>query len=132
MRRLLLDTNIYISAIFFGGKPKEILDLARDNKVEIIISEYILWEIKDVLSRKFNVSDSKLNKIEHDILSLTKLMRTTSKVSLITEHPADNAILSCAVDGRADAIITGDKHILTLKKYKNMPILTPQKFLLCA
>lgn len=129
MKRFLLDTNIYISAILFGGKPKEIIDLARDKKVEIIISEYILWEIKEVLSRKFRFPDYRLNVIEHDILSLAQLVRVSSMINVITEHPIDNAILACAIDGHADAIITGDKHILSLKKYRDIPILTPQRFL---
>lgn len=129
MKRLLLDTNIYVSAVLFGGKPKEIIDLARHKKVEIVISEYILWEIREVLSRKFNIPQSRLNKIEHDILSLARLVNVSSKIEVVVEHPADNAILACAVDGRADAVITGDKHLISLKKYQGMPVLTPQKFL---
>jgi hypothetical protein len=129
MKRLLLDTNIYISAILFGGKPKEIIDLAKENKFEIIISEYILWEIREVLSRKFKVPDNRLNIIEHDILSLAKIVKVSSMIDAIAEHPADNAVLACAIDGNVDFIISGDQHILKLKKYNNILILTPQKFL---
>jgi len=129
MKRLLLDTNIYISAVLFGGKPEEIINLARNKKAEIIISEYILWEMREVLSRKFKVPDSRLNLIEHDILSLTKLVSVSSMVDIVKEHPADNAVLACAIDGHADVIITGDKHILNLKKCRDISILTPQEYL---
>lgn len=129
MKRLLLDSNIYISAILFGGKPKEIINLARNRKIEVIISEYVLWEIREVLSRKFKIPDSRLNIIEHDILSLAKLVATTTTLNVVSEDPADNAIVACAVDGDADIIVTGDKAILNLKRYKNIQILTPANFL---
>lgn len=129
MKRLLLDTNIYISAILFGGKPREIIDLARNKKIKIIISEYILWEIREVLDRKFKVPNARLNTIEHDILSLTQLVRVSSLVNIIAEDPTDNAILACALDGYADEIITDDNHLLKLKKFKDISILTPHKFL---
>jgi putative PIN family toxin of toxin-antitoxin system len=107
MKRFLLDTNIYISAILFGGKPKEVINLARDKKIEVVISEYILWEIREVLRRKFKFPTDRLNFIEHDILALARLVKSSSRIEIVNEHPADNAILACAVDGKVDAIISG-------------------------
>ncbi|MBI5700904.1 putative toxin-antitoxin system toxin component, PIN family [Candidatus Saganbacteria bacterium] len=129
MKRILLDTNIYISAILFGGKLKEIIELARNEKIELLISEYILWEIRKILKYKFKIPDSRLNIIERDILALSKIVEVSSVVDLVTEHPADNLIVACAIDGKADVLITGDKHILILKKQGNIHILTAYQFL---
>ncbi|MFC1496486.1 putative toxin-antitoxin system toxin component, PIN family [Candidatus Margulisiibacteriota bacterium] len=129
MKIVLLDTNIYISAILFGGNLKKIINLARQKKFQIIISEYIIWEIREALSRKFKIPESKLNQIEYDILSLAKVIKVTSIVSLIAKDPVDNEILACAKDGKADCIVTGDKLILSINKYMGIEILSPSKFL---
>jgi len=126
---VLFDTNIYISAILFGGKPKELITLARSGELEVVISEHILWEIREVLSRKFKVPETRLNAIEHDVLNLAKLIHVSSELDVISQNAADNKILACAVDGHVDAIITGDNHLLSLEKYQNILILTPQKFI---
>ena len=129
MKRVLLDTNIYISAILFGGKPREILNLVRSGELEVVVSEHILWEIREVLSRKFKAPESRLNAIEHDILNLARIIHVSSELNVISQNAADNKILACAVDGHADAIITGDNHLLVLKKYQNILILYPQEFI---
>lgn len=129
MKPVVLDTNIYISAIFFGGKPKEIINLGRERKIKIISSEYILWEIKEVLSRKFDVPQSQLNSIERDILSITTLISVTSTLDILSKDPSDNAILACAVDSRAIALITGDKYLLSIEQHEKIPIIGPNKFL---
>jgi predicted nucleic acid-binding protein len=67
--------------------------------------------------------------IEHDILSLAKVIKVFSCLEIITKDPSDNAILACALDGKADLIVTGDNHLLKLKKYKNIQILTSAEFL---
>lgn len=129
MKQVVLDTNIYISAILFGGKPQKIIELARENKIKLLISEYILWEIREVLRNKFNVPDVRLNILEHDILSLAKLVKVRSSIGKIKTHPADNAILACAVDGGGEVIVSGDKHLLSLEEYEGIKIVLPSKFL---
>lgn len=127
--RVVLDTNIYISAILFGGNPREIINLARLDKIKVLTSEYILWELRSVLKNKFDVPENRLNTIEHDILNLATLVRITTYINEIKKDPADNNILSCAIDGKAKAIITGNKHLLEQKKYENIQIIKPRDFL---
>ena len=127
--RVVLDTNIYISAVLFGGKPRDIINLVRNKKIELLISDYILWEIREVLNNKFSVPDTRLNIIEHDILSMSQIIAPHSNVKVIIDHRADNAIINCAIDGDASIIITGDKHLLKLKTYGRIKILTPNAFL---
>jgi putative PIN family toxin of toxin-antitoxin system len=129
MKQIVLDTNIYISAVLFGGKPQQIINLARENEIKLLISEYILWETREVLRNKFNVPDARLNLIEHDILSLAKLVKVESSINKIRVHPADNAILACAVDGGGEIIVSGDKHLLSLAEYEGIKIMPPARFL---
>lgn len=129
MKRILLDTNIYISAIFFGGKPKELIELAKNKEIEIVISQHILWEIREVLSRKFNISEFRINVIEHDILSIAKVVVVFTRPDIGLLSPGDNEILACAKDGKADIIITGDNHLLKLQEFDGIKILTPAIFL---
>jgi hypothetical protein len=62
-------------------------------------------------------------------LSLAKLIKVRSKLDVLSHDPADNEILACGVDGHVDAIVSGDKHLLDLKKYGNVLLLSPDKFI---
>lgn len=88
-----------------------------------------MWEIREVLRNKFEVSDAKLNLVEHDLLSLAKLVKVRSSIRKIKIHAADNAILACAIDGGAEVIISGDKHLLSLEEFEGVKILPPASFL---
>ena len=130
MKKVVLDTNIYISAILFGGKPKQIIDLARNNKLHIIISPYIIWEIKKILGSKFNIPHSKIIKIENNILLISNLIDVHKKHDIIIKSDvSDNNILYCAIEGKAELIITGDKDLLNLKKFNDISIIKPNDFL---
>ncbi|OGC08020.1 putative toxin-antitoxin system toxin component, PIN family [candidate division WOR-1 bacterium RIFOXYD2_FULL_36_8] len=129
MKKVVLDTNVYISAILFGGIPQKIIAFARNKKIIIISSDYILWEIQKVLRDKFNIPNDHLYKIEQDILKLTQLTYVSSKVNKITKDPTDNMILSSAIDGNASFIVTGDKHLLEIGFFKNIKITTPFNFI---
>lgn len=129
MIKAVCDTNIYISAILFGGVCEEILELARRREIEIHISPAILSETLIVLKRK-GASDQKLIQILAELNSLTTLITPKKKLSVIKEKEADNRILECAEEGKVDYIVTGDmKHILPLKRYKGTKIVSPSEFL---
>jgi predicted nucleic acid-binding protein len=113
MYKIVLDTNIFISAILFDGKP-----------------EAIISEISDVLSRKFYWEEWKIERVISDIMEFTKVITTRKSVSLIKNDSSDNRILECALEGNAQYIISGDKkHLLPLKEFRGIEILTPNEFL---
>jgi len=124
--RVVCDTNVLISGIVFGGSPYEILYEASERKIVVVISAPILNEVQKVLRNKFNFSGEELAYLSR----LGIFVEPQIKVDKIKNDPTDNKILECALEGRADYIITGDKkHLLPLKKFKNIPILSPQDFL---
>ena len=130
MIRVVLDTNIIISAILFGGKPRAILRLVIDRKIQASISPYILFEIKEVLYRKFSYSLIDIAKVEDAITETFTLVHPKQRITQIKENKADNHILECATEARAGYLITGDtKHILPLRKIKKIQIVSADEFL---
>ncbi len=130
MIKVAADTNVYISAILFGGKPEEIRESAREGEVELLISETILAEIAGVLKKKFDWSDWQISEVIKDIRAITTLITPTSTLSVIKEDEPDNRVLECATEGKAQYIISGDEHHLQpLKEYQGIKILSPAQFI---
>lgn len=129
MIKVCLDSNIIISALLFDGKPEEILLMGSGGDIEIVVSPAILDEIKKNVNKKFNRSEADSKKLIKNITSISKLINPQVKINIINYSP-DNRILETAVEGNADYIITGDKkHLLPLKEFKDIPIVTPAQFL---
>jgi uncharacterized protein len=128
--RVVLDTNIYISAILFGGDCEAILKILESSGSKILISDFIINEIETVLRKKFKWTKEEIETVILNIQNKTSFINTSSKIDIINENKFDNEILECAVDGRADIIISGDtKHIQPLGKVGGILILSPRKFL---
>lgn len=127
--KVCLDTNIFISALLFDRKPEDILFLGSKGKILIILSPAILEEIKEVLLKKFKFPETEVKKMLKSISSITKTMVPSMQVKKLN-YQKDNKILEAALEGQVDYIITGDKkHLLPLKKFKNIPIIAPDQFL---
>jgi len=129
MKRVVLDTNIYISAILFGGKPETIWKKVKRGEVQIFISKAILQEISSVLRRKFDWETSKIKKVLEEVEDFTFLVIPKESVSIIAKHKADNRILECALEAKADFLISGDRHLLSLESFLNVKIVDPSSFL---
>jgi uncharacterized protein len=128
VRRVVADTNIYISAFIFGGNPLRLLDSAVDGDIHLFISQSILDEVLRVMRVKFRRSDVQLRQAEELILSMTHEATPTERLSVIKEDPDDDRILECAVETAADFIVTGDRDLLRLKHYRNTRIVTVSDF----
>ena len=129
MIRVVVDTNIFVSAILFGGDCEKILNLAEENRIKLITSPDILKELKEVLQKKFKF-DKKISEMTiSTIKEISLVVYPKRKLIVIKEMDADNRILECAIEGKADYIISGDKqHILPLKKFQKIRILSPSQF----
>jgi putative PIN family toxin of toxin-antitoxin system len=123
---LVLDSNVYISAILFGGKPRLIVQAALAGKIRLAISASILEEIEGVLSgKKFKFPEAPAREIVGEISNLAETFAPVEKVSRIKEDPDDNHILECALAASASAIVSGDSHLLALESFRGIPILNP-------
>lgn len=129
MLRVTADTNIYISAFNFGGKPLGVIDAARHGQIEMAISEPILAEVMRVLRSKFQRSQNDLVKIEGQIRHMTLLAEPRSELRVIVDDLSDNRILECAVASASRYIVSGDAHLLKLVEFEGVRIVTPSQFL---
>jgi len=127
--KVVLDTNIYLSAIIFGGNPRHILDLVIIKKIESVISPAILLEISQKLSQKFKWDKEKTALTIKTIAKANTLVYPKEKLIIIKSDKDDNKIIETAAEGKADFIISGDSHLLKIKNYKNIKILSPAQFL---
>ena len=124
MLRITPDTNTLISAFISEGNEYKLLKLAKLGKIKIIVSINILKEFKDVISRpKFGFSKEQIKNAFKQILSISEIIVPKIKIKLIKEDSEDNKILECASAGNVDYIVSGDRHLLNLKEYKNIKII---------
>jgi putative PIN family toxin of toxin-antitoxin system len=128
--KIVLDTNVLVSGIFFTGPPYEILKAWRDGKVNLVVSTEILDEYQRVaeeLSQKFQGID--IFGIL-DLLTLgSEVVHAPPLLEPVCSDPEDDKFLACAVAGSAEYIITGDGHLLKVSKYGNVEIVNPRWFL---
>ncbi len=129
MMRVVVDTNVYISAIFWGGKPRKILDWGRDNKVNILTSADIEEEIAEKLHGKFGLEEDEIRQILADFSTFTKFVRISGQIRAVPDDPDDDKFIECAVSGKADYIVSGDRHLLQLKEYAGIKIMKVADFL---
>lgn len=127
--KIVMDTNVFISGIFFSGPPFQILRAWRDGKCEIVISQEILEEYKRVgetLSSQFPKVD--LNPILELFIINAELIPAKILPVPVCDDPDDDKFLACAIAGKCRLIISGDKHLLKVSGYQEIEILKPKNF----
>ncbi|MBM3236999.1 putative toxin-antitoxin system toxin component, PIN family [Candidatus Poribacteria bacterium] len=128
--RAVLDANIHLSATFFPkGKPRQVRSLGRRGFFQIIISQPILAEIRKAMNEDFGRSDEMIAKELKKIRKYARIVKPKVKINFITTDTNDNRILECAVKGKSDFIVTGDKHLLEIGEYDKVKIVTASQFL---
>lgn len=133
--KAVIDTNIFVSGIISPkGPPRKILELARKEAFKVVTSASINHEILEVLHRdyiyqKYGLNEEIIDDIAVFLYEGTLLINDILKLSIIKKDPADNKFISCAIEGEADNIISGDEHLLSLKQYKGIQIVDTKSFL---
>lgn len=128
--KVVFDTNIYLSAIIFGGNPRRCLEFARERSFDLFVSKEILIELTRVFKRKFRWKKEEIREVVEGILLFTKIVSPKRHIQVIKTDPSDNRILECAKEIGADYIVSGDiKHLLSLHHFENIPILSAKQFL---
>jgi len=128
--RIVLDTNVLISAVVFGGKPREVLETVISWNYAMAISVEMLEELQGVLEgKKFRYPSEVVRNIVSELLAVSDLVRPAIKVEQVKADPADNRILECALESKAECIVTGDRHLLELGHFEGIPILDVSAFL---
>ena len=136
MLRVVLDTNVIVSSVISKkGAPFLLIDGWHESHFALIASESIIQEVQRVLSTPkvkdtFHLTDARINRFVKALRKDSILVSGKSNVQgIIPDDPSDEMFLAAALDANADVIVSGDKHLLNLGKFKNIPILTPRQFL---
>ena len=127
--KIVLDTNVFVSGVFFKGPPYQILKAWRDDRIQLLMSEEIFEEYKRVgehLAINFPKIDLEpflvLLSINTEFVAATKLQKP------VCEDPDDDKFIACALVGKSKIIVSGDKHLLRVSGYKGIKVLRPRKF----
>jgi putative PIN family toxin of toxin-antitoxin system len=130
MLRVVLGTNVLVSAIISDGKPRELLGRGIANQFSIVTSELILKELGLALRRpKFKTSEDEVNRIIIALMQTAEIVNVTSKLKVVEDDPKDNMVIETAYDGGAGMIVTGDSHLLALRDFKGIKIITVEQML---
>jgi len=126
---VVLDTNIFISAVFWKGKPYKIVNKAINQEIIVFISQGIIKEIRKVLVRDFMLEKQEIDNIIDAVAYFTHFIEPKEKIKVVKEDPDDDRIIECALACSAQFIVSSDKHLLKLKKFRNIKIESPEEFL---
>jgi putative PIN family toxin of toxin-antitoxin system len=127
---VVLDTNVLVSAVVFGGPPREILNMIVAGAVNCSLSLPILDELQNVLQRpKFGLSSQQAMAVVEDLSALCAIANPPERIRVISADPDDDRILECALEARAGIIISGDAHLLDLRVCEGIRIMNPSEFL---
>jgi len=128
--KIVIDSNVFVSSLFWKGNPRKIFDRVIDGFDELFIIDEILEEIKEVLSRdKFDIETKEVNDYVKIIENFSQKIVHNNIIENVSRDMDDNKILKCAFEGNVEFIITGDKDLLVLREYKSIKILNPKEYL---
>lgn len=127
--KIVVDTNVIASAIFFGGNPYQLLRHIMEDKVDVVASKEIVDEYEEIVLRLIQKYPSIRTKIPiRDLVAKFEIIRVTSDIH-VSRDPDDDKFLSCAVDGKCVYIVSGDSDLLSIGNYGDIEILTVTDFL---
>jgi len=132
--RVVPDTNIIVSGLLWHGPPREVLDAAHAGKLTLFTSAPVLAELQDVLGRpkfasKLQIAGVTVIELVVGYAASATMVQPAAIDPVIADDPDDDAVLACAVAAGAEFIVSGDPHLLKLKQYQNIRIVTAPQLL---
>lgn len=128
--KIVLDTNVLISGIFFSGPPNQILKAWQEGKITIVASKDIIMKYQRVshkLSEKFSLTD--FEQILQLVSIYAEIVDTQGHEVAVCEDPDDNMFISCAIVSKSKVIVSGDKHLLKISGFQDIQVLKPRDFI---
>jgi putative PIN family toxin of toxin-antitoxin system len=132
--KITVDTNILISAAFWLGNPHRIIKKVEEGELELTLSAEILEEFEEIMGQdKFQLKLENINATVSDVVSklveMSEVVGISGRVKAVKADPDDDKVLECAVNGKADFIVSGDRHLLEMKEYRGIRIVTAKEML---
>jgi len=127
--RVVLDTNIFISAVL-GGRLGIIIDEWKAGKFKLIITDAIAREYLEVINRpKFKIPQDEIIAASDYLLQIAEFVTPEEEILVIIADPTDNKFLEAAIAGKVDYIVSGDNHLLEIVSFREIPIITAREFI---
>lgn len=126
--KVVLDTNVLVSAIIYGGKPRQLLSLILCKQIEAVTSPILLAELFEVLSKKFSFEEKYLRLLDKQFKANLKVVQPKQEIAVLKDED-DNRVLEAATAGKCQFIISGDKKLLELETFKGIQIISAEQFL---
>jgi uncharacterized protein len=132
-RRIVLDSNVWISGILWTGIPHRIIGLVESGRADAFATTAILDEIRDAVmrpkfARRLQELQSSPQEVMGALVGMVQVVEAGSIDRVIREDPDDDRILACALTADAHFVVSGDRHVLALRTYRDIRILTPNEF----
>jgi putative PIN family toxin of toxin-antitoxin system len=122
VRRLVLDTNVLVSAYGFGGNPADLMRAIIEGEYQLSTSPALLAELADKLYTVLGFDDEHVRAVVAQLARIAEVVRPQVTLHVVADEP-DNRVLECSHAGAADAIVSGDHHLLDLGEHGGVPIL---------
>lgn len=127
--RIVVDTNVWVSALIFGGNAETVARLFVDRAVLVVVSEELLTELKRIVSHKFQPFVSQLAVLEASLRKDAEWVRLGTQTVTISRDPDDNKVIETALVGGCSYLISGDNDLLSIKQFEDITIMNPADFL---
>lgn len=134
MKKVVFDANTLISGLLWDGNEARVIEKAENKEIRLFISPELIEELEGVLKRekfckRLEGKEYTVDKAVSKIALIATLIKPTRKINVIKEDPEDNRVLECAVSAKVDVIVSGDSHLLDLKDYSGIDIITASEFI---
>ena len=129
--RLVLDTNVVVAALLWHGAPRRLIDLAIDDEtIALYSSPVLIAELENTLGyqrfvKRIALYETSIAALVAQYEAMVTLVSPTHTPRVVSDDPDDDHVIACAVAANAKSIVSGDKHLLTIKSYQNILILSP-------
>ena len=128
--RIVLDTNVIVSALLTPGAPRRVVEMCRRGDCSVFLSDSILAEVAGVLRRKLGWTGPQVLLALEELRAFSNVVVPATAVDIVKEDPSDNRVLECALECGAVCIVTGDtRHLQPLESFQGVPVVSPRRFL---
>jgi uncharacterized protein len=132
--RVVVDSNVMVSAMFWAGAPDRVMWLAEEKEIQLVISEDIIKELVEALEyedvqRKVREKGLQMRRSVEKIMAVAEMINPQERITAVKDDPDDDKFLECAIEGKAEYIVSRDKHLLKLRSYRGINIIKPEELL---
>jgi len=125
---VVYDTNVWVSGLLWRGKPYQCVLLARAGLLRVAYCQPMLAELTQKLREKFNFSENRIQAVVYQVQSVGEQVKIEGSLHVVADDPDDDKFVECAAVAGTSLIVSSDRHLLDLKEYRDIRVVTPAEF----